>query len=137
MEQESKYRQPHNEVPDKTILRYVLRENGALKAENEELQEKIKLLERQLANKAKAISAFKEWQSKVAEYNVEYWLNQGIELMKEPPKKELIKALRQYVCTYHTYKDKVNTLISLIQKLEAKREVFEKVIKQEIEDGTV
>lgn len=133
---DNQLRKPHNDVPDRTILRYVLRENGALKAENEELQDKIKLLERQLANKAKAISAFKEWQSKVAEYNVEYWLNQGIELLKEPPKKELIKALRQYVCTYHTYKDKIHTLISLIQKLEDKRKVFEEIIKQEIEDGT-
>lgn len=84
------YRPPINNVPDKTILRHVLRENEELKAENEVLKEKVERQE-------KAITAFKEWQSKVAERSFQYWLSKGAELMKEKPSKELLRSLRQYL----------------------------------------
>ena len=112
MEQENKYRLPHNEVPDKTILKYVLRENGVLKAENEELKFEIQQLQIKLKNRERAITAFKEWQAKVAEYNYSYWLNKGIELMREIPNPTLTNALRRFLEKNDTAKKQIKKLLS-------------------------
>ena len=134
MEQESKYRLPHNEVPDKTILKYVLRENGALKAENEELKYEIKKLQIQLENKAKAITAFKEWQAKVAEYNYSYWLNQGIELMKEMPSPTLTNALRRFLEKNDLAKKQIKKLLSQLQSIASLRDTLEKELNKQLEE---
>lgn len=134
MEQESKYRLPHNEVPDKTILKYVLRENGALKAENEELRYEIKKLQIQLENKAKAITAFKEWQAKVAEYNYSYWLNQGIELMKEMPSPTLTNALRRFLEKNDLAKKQIKKLLSQLQSVASLRDTLEKELNEQLEE---
>lgn len=134
MEQESKYRLPHNEVPDKTILKYVLRENGALKAENEELKYEIKKLQIQLENKAKAITAFKEWQAKVAEYNYSYWLNQGIELMKEMPSPTLTNALRRFLEKNDLAKKQIKKLLPQLQSVASLRDTLEKELNEQLKE---
>lgn len=133
MEQEH-LRKPHNDVPDKTILKYVLRENGALKAENEELKYEIKKLQIQLENKAKAITAFKEWQRKVAEYNYSYWLNQGIELMQEIPNPTLTNALRRFLGKNDTAKKQIKKLLSSLQSVESLRDTLEKELNKQLEE---
>ena len=59
MEEEKSLNQ---EVPLETIYRYTLLENARLKAENEQLESKIKKLEN-------SITSFKKWQRKVVERN--------------------------------------------------------------------
>jgi hypothetical protein len=75
-----------NDVPEKTQIRYLSRENGKLLAEIDRLNYIIE-------QKDLAIKEFKKWQSKVAQYKWEYWLTQGIELMETPPDESLRKAL--------------------------------------------
>lgn len=133
MEQEH-FRKPHNEVPEKTILKYVLRENGALKARNEELKYEIKKLQIQLTNKAKAITAFKEWQRKVAEYNYSYWLNQGIELMQEIPSPTLTNALRRFLEKNDLAKKQIKKLLSQLQSVASLRDTLEKELNEQLEE---
>ena len=133
MEQEY-LRKPHNDVPDGVILKYVLRENGALKAENEELKYEIKKLQIQLENKAKAITAFKEWQAKVAEYNYSYWLNQGIELMKEMPSPTLTNALRRFLEKNDLAKKQIKKLLSQLQSIASLRDTLEKELNKQLEE---
>ena len=64
MEEEKSLNQ---EVPLETIYRYTLQENARLKAENEQLESKIKKLEN-------SITSFKKWQRKVVERNYEFWI---------------------------------------------------------------
>lgn len=77
---------PCNEVPPETIIRRLSIENGKLKSEIDELKDK-------LERKDKAIAAFKKWQSKVAEYKWQYWLQEGILLMDTPPDNSILKKL--------------------------------------------
>ena len=111
MAEKEKYRPPINHVPDKTILRHVLQENGALKAENDELRDA-------LERKEKAIAAFKEWQSKVAEHNFKFWLGRGAELMKERPSEDLLCALRQFLAHYQSVKKKTEELEKQLNQLQ-------------------
>lgn len=133
MEQEY-LRKPHNDVPAETILKYVLKEKGELQAENEELKFKLKQYEQQLANKAKAITAFKEWQAKVAEYNYSYWLNQGVELMQEIPNPTLTNALRRFLGKNDTAKKQIKKLLSSLQSVESLRDTLEKELNKQLEE---
>lgn len=128
------YRKPHNDVPAETILKYVLKEKGELQAENEELKFKLKQYEQQLANKAKAITAFKEWQAKVAEYNYSYWLNQGIELMKEMPNPTLTNALRRFLEKNDLAKKQIKKLLSQLQSVASLRDTLEKELNEQLEE---
>lgn len=123
-------RPPINHVPDKTIIRYMSKENNELRAENAELKEKVRLLEAQLERKAEAIAAFKEWQGKVEEQKLQYWLTEGLQLLQTPPPdKELIKTLRQYLSAVDMFRGQVHTLTLQMQKMEEKRAAFEEVIE--------
>lgn len=132
MKREEAMRKPHNDVPDKTILRYVLQEKGALQAENAELKHQIKLLETQLGNKAKAITAFKAWQAKVAEYHYSYWLNQGIQLMQEVPNERLTATLQKLLTRNDVVKRTARKLLSQIQGLEAIKQNLEQILEEEL-----
>ena len=132
-EKKERFRKPHNDVPAETILKYVLKEKGELQAENEELKFKLKQYEQQLENKAKAITAFKAWQAKVAEYNYSYWLNQGVELMQEKPDPILTSTLRKFLEQNTIIKKQFKKLLSQLQSLESLRDNLEKFLKNEIE----
>lgn len=130
-EKKEKFRTPHNDVPAETILKYVLKEKGELQAENEELKFKLKQYEQQLENKAKAITAFKAWQAKVAEYNYSYWLNQGVELMQEKPNANLTIVLRRFLEHNDIAKKQIKKLLSQLQSLETLRNNLETILKEE------
>ena len=86
----------NKDVPDSAIIKQLLVENGKLKSE-------IAYLESELDNKKKAIAAFKEWQSKVAEYNYHYWLNKGVELLHERPSEDVLHQLRSVLTCHSNY----------------------------------
>lgn len=102
-------------VPDSTIIRHLKNYISVLEEENSRLRNS-------LNNKEKAIKAFKEWQSKVADYKVTYWLNEGIKLLSEETKKEIgdIKSFRKFFTdrkSYHKmYKDLKNAYDILLSK---------------------
>lgn len=130
-EKKERFRKPHNDVPAETILKYVLKEKGELQAENAELKFKVHQLETQLENKAKAITAFKAWQAKVAEYNYTYWLNQGVELMQEKPNANLTIVLRRFLEKNDFAKKQIKKLLSQLQSLESLRNNLETILKEE------
>lgn len=130
-EKKERFRKPHNDVPAETILKYVLKEKGELQAENAELKFKVHQLETQLENKANAITAFKAWQAKVAEYNYTYWLNQGVELMQEKPNANLTIVLRRFLEKNDFAKKQIKKLLSQLQSLESLRNNLETILKEE------
>ena len=81
---------PYNEVPPETIIRHLSNENARLKQEKEVLKAK-------LACKEKAISEFKKWQAKVAEYKYEYWLTEATKLLDTPPDPRILKRARAVI----------------------------------------
>lgn len=132
-EKKERFRKPHNDVPAETILKYVLKEKGELQAENAELKFKVHQLETQLENKANAITAFKAWQAKVAEYNYTYWLNHGVELMQEKPNANLTIVLRRFLEHNDIAKKQIKKLLSQLQSLESLRNNLETILKEESE----
>ena len=77
-------------IPSETILRHVIEENKKLQIE-------INRLTAEIEWRDKAIAAFKRWQSKVATFKMEYWFNEGIRLMENPPKDIDFKSIRRYI----------------------------------------
>lgn len=76
-----------NEVPPETIIRHLSVEKGKLEAENAELRDTLK-------RRDDAIRSFKVWQKKVVEYNVNYWLNEGVKFLDEKPNPQLLNVVR-------------------------------------------
>lgn len=73
------------DVPTETILKYKVRECGQLKAEIDYLKNEIEWRDR-------AIADFKKWQSRMAEYKMEYWLCEAKKLLQESPNEREFKA---------------------------------------------
>ena len=59
------------DVPAEAIVKQLLVENGQLKSE-------IQYLENELANKNRAIKAFKKWQRDVTERKIQDWLDEAL-----------------------------------------------------------
>ena len=76
----------YNDVPPETVIRHMAQERGQLLAEIEELKDTV-------SRQKRAIEAFKKWQSKVAEYKWQYWLQEGIQLMETPPDNKMLRVL--------------------------------------------
>lgn len=93
----------NKDVPAEAVLKQVLIENGQLKSE-------IDYLKNELENRDKAIAAFKVWQSRVAKYNVDYWLNEGYKLVGEPIDEERVKHIRSLVLKHRLFQTRLDTL---------------------------
>ena len=96
-------RQMNEGLPPETTLKYVIKEKhalqveiGMLKAENDELKAEIE-------RKEKAIAAFKKWQSRVAQYKFEYWMQERRKLMEEQPNEKRFKNLRRLIMHYNGF----------------------------------
>ena len=89
---------PFNEVPPKTIIRHLSNQIQRLEQEKAVLKAKFDC-------KDKAISEFKKWQAKVAEYKYEYWLSEATKLLDNPPDPRMLKRAKA-VITNHLVLDK-------------------------------
>lgn len=101
----------NEDVPESAIIKQLLIENGKLKSE-------IAYLESELKNKNEAIKAFKQWQTKVAEYKYHYWLNKGLELLQERPSEKLLYQLRSVLGNHATYGKLVRTIEGIIKRFD-------------------
>ena len=108
MEEEKSLNQ---EVPLETIYRYTLQENARLKAENEQLESKIKKLEN-------SITSFKKWQKKVVERNYEYWINNAKEIIGEGVDRQECRELLRFFKAYEAYNGTINSLLRDKEKME-------------------
>ena len=87
----------NNDVPPEAIIRQQRLEMIRLRQEIDELKSKLELRE-------KAIAEFKKWQSKVAERNYSYWLNEGLKLAHNQPDKEQLNHLKNLLGNFDRYK---------------------------------
>ena len=108
MEEEKSLNQ---EVPLETIYRYTLQENARLKAENEQLESKIKKLEN-------SITSFKKWQRKVVERNYEFWINNAKEIIGEGVDRQECRELLRFFKAYEAYNGTINSLLRDKEKME-------------------
>ncbi len=102
-------------VPLETRFRYILAENGKLKAEIEHLEE-------ELDKKNKAISEFKKWQKKVAERNYEYWITNAIQLIGDGLERKEYRELLRFFRSYEAYNGSINKLLKEKEKMETNAE---------------
>ena len=109
MEEEEK--SLNQEVPLETIYRYTLQENARLKAENEQLESKIKKLEN-------SIASFKKWQRKVVERNYEFWINNAKEIIGEGVDRQECRELLRFFKAYEAYNGAINSLLRDKEKME-------------------
>ena len=109
MEEEEK--SLNQEVPLETIYRYTLQENARLKAENEQLENKIKKLEN-------TITSFKKWQRKVVERNYEFWINNAKEIIGEGVDRQECRELLRFFKAYEAYNGAINSLLRDKEKME-------------------
>ena len=130
MEEEKSLNQ---EVPLETIYRHALRENARLNAEIARLESKVKKQE-------KAITAFKEWQRKVAERNYEYWIasakdviRDGIDVEEANQLLNFFKSLKEYKTMVKMFEREKKKLVKRFNRLEAK---YQGEVNQNEDDET-
>ena len=111
-----------NEVPEKTQIRYLSRENGKLLAEIDRLNYIIE-------QKNLAIKEFKKWQSKVAERKYAYWVNEGIKLMETPPDEELHSKLKKVFTTDELLRKRAKSCLVIFDQHEKAKAGLKKVLE--------
>ena len=89
---------PYNKVPPETIIRHLSNEVAQLKRENNLLKGKLDLKER-------AIAEFKKWQQKVVEFKFDYWLNEAIKFLDNPPDPIILKRIRAVVFNHNIWNE--------------------------------
>ena len=78
------------DVPAEAIVKQLLVENGQLKSE-------IQYLENELANKNRAIKAFKKWQRDVTERTIEQWLKEATNLEEPLLSEDAYKRIKSFM----------------------------------------
>ena len=68
-------------------------------------------LKHKLDCKEQAIASFKQWQSRVADYKYNYWLNEGLKLANVQPDRKQVEALPIYSLRRHQ-KNRFDMLLS-------------------------
>lgn len=94
----------NKDVPPEAIIRQLLKQIDLLKQENG-------ILKNKLDNKDYAISQFKKWQAKAAEYKWIYWLYEGVKLMETPPEEELHTRLKQIFVKEQLWRKRVKGVL--------------------------
>ena len=100
----------NKDVPIESAFKHLLVENGKLKSE-------IQYLENELANKNKAIEAFKAWQKKAVLFNLEDWYNKGMALLKREGTEEELQ-LREKYKVLKSFKDSQKALLNKFKGLD-------------------
>lgn len=101
------------DVPDRAVIKQLLIENGKLKSE-------IQYLENELANKNKAIKAFKKWQRDVTQRNIYEWLREARNLQEPLFSVDTANALRELIPltgNLKQIKHNMKTVLKVMEKL--------------------
>ena len=109
-------------VPPEAIIRQLVKENNKLKTE-------IGRLKSIIGNKDAAISAFKKWQSKVAERKWIYWLYEGVKLMETPPEEEVHNSLKHIFNSEALWKKRAKACLLAYDQFEKAKAGLKKAIE--------
>lgn len=118
------------DVPTETILKYKVRECGQLKAEIDYLKNEIEWRDR-------AIADFKKWQSRMAEYKMEYWLCEAKKLLQESPNERKFKAAAKLLKKNTLFEKRYKSLSSQLRKLVAARKELQQIISEDANPNEV
>ena len=99
------------DVPDRAVIKQLLIENGKLKSE-------IQYLENELANKNRAIKAFKKWQRDVTQRNIQEWLNEAVNLEKPVLSIEVANKIKNLTKIGNSIMSHRNKMISFAQTIQ-------------------
>lgn len=115
----------NKDIPESAVIKQLLIENGKLKSE-------IAYLESELESRNKAIAAFKDWQTRLAAYKYKYWLDKGVELLRERPSEELLHQLRSVLALHTTYGKLIRRIDVILKRFDkiAERGLLEAEIKR-------
>lgn len=113
-----------NEVPPETIIKHMAREKGELLAYIDELEDKVK-------RRDEAIAAFKKWQSKVAEYKWQYWLQEGIQLMETPPDNKMLRVLIKLLEANRIFENWQRKVVSAWESYKKAQENFRNTLESQ------
>ena len=100
------------DVPDRAVIKQLLIENGKLKSE-------VQYLESELANKNKAIKAFKKWQRDVTQRNIQEWLNEAVNLEKPILSIEVANKIKNLTKIGNSIMSHRNKMISFAQTIKS------------------
>jgi len=118
------------DVPDSTVIKQLSIENGKLKSE-------IQYLENELANKNRAIEAFKKWQRQVTQRTIWEWIREAKNLQEPLLTNESANTLRELVTAVGNIKQIKSNLKSLLKATDkvANNKEIQELIKDTEEDG--
>ena len=105
-------RMSNPDVPDRAVIKQLLIENGKLKSE-------VQYLENELANKNKAIKAFKKWQVGVTQRNIQEWLNEAVNLEKPILSIEVANKIKNLTKIGNSIMSHRNKMISFAQTIKS------------------
>lgn len=97
---------------------------GELLAYIDELEDKVK-------RKDEAIAAFKKWQSKVAEYKWQYWLQEGIQLMETPPDNKMLRVLIKLLEANRIFENWQRKVVSAWESYKKAQENFRNTLESQ------
>lgn len=100
------------DVPDRAVIKQLLIENGKLKSE-------VQYLENELANKNKAIKAFKKWQAGVTQRNIQDWLSEAVNLEKPILSIEVANKIKNLTKIGNSIMSHRNKMISFAQTIKS------------------
>ena len=118
----------NHDLPDEVIEKYKIKK---ILQDYGELQSEVEYLKYELEQKDKAIRAFKKWQSRCAEYNYQYWLNEGIKLLEEQPEEREWRALYSLINGWKMFNTRFKTILKNIKGIEAARKTLLTMIEEQ------
>lgn len=87
-------------VPIEALYQELLKENKKLHVKIGMLKSEIDMLESNIKKKDAAIKAFKEWQKKVSERKIQFWLQNYIPTLKD--ESDEVKKFRELIKVYNS-----------------------------------
>lgn len=114
----------NKEITDRYKLRKALQEIGELKSE-------IEYLRYEVEQRDKAITAFKKWQSRCAEYKYQYWLQEGLKLLEEQPEEREWKALFALINNWYMFRPRFKSIVRCIKNMETARQTLLAMIEEQ------
>ena len=118
-------------LPPETTLKYIIKEKHALQLENGVLKAEIDELKAEIERKDKAIAAFKKWQSRVAQYKFEYWMQEGRKLMEEQPEEKRFKEFRRIIMHYDRFRTHFRLAEMNYNLVQKDREKLKRLVEQD------
>ncbi len=122
----------NKDVPIEVVLKNTLIENGKLKSE-------IQHLEAELQNKNNAIKAFKEWQKKCINYNLQQMFDEAMKTLDDDMKEKfkIMKSIKDnHSCFLKRYRQLDNLINQMMRKYQfacEKEKILREIMEKEEE----